>query len=148
MEKLRDLVANHELLYVRPGQTVKEAVSMMAEKNVGAVCVLDENDELVGMFTERDLLRRVVNHERLNASNTRIEDVMTKELTVADAGEDINKALKRMKKLNCRHMPVIEKDKLIGMVSMRQLLLHDASIKEEEIKLLDAHITYSPIRME
>ncbi|MCP4632276.1 MAG: CBS domain-containing protein [candidate division Zixibacteria bacterium] len=147
MHKLKDFVKNHELFFVKTGQTVKDAVSLMTEKNIGAVCVLD-GEELVGMFTERDLMMRVVNHERLKAASTLVDDVMTKDLKVADADEDITDTLNTMKKRNFRHMPVIEKDKLIGIVSLRQLQLHDASIKEDERNLRDVHITYSPIRME
>ncbi|MBD3170696.1 MAG: CBS domain-containing protein [candidate division Zixibacteria bacterium] len=147
MDKIREIIKDHELYFVNVGQTVKDAVSIMAEKNIGAICVLD-GDHLVGMFTERDLMRRVVNTERLNAANTKIEDVMTKDLIIAESDETVKSALAKMKKYKIRHMPVVENKKLIGIVSMRDLLLHDLSVKEEEIKLLDAYITYSPMRME
>jgi CBS domain-containing protein len=147
MHKLKDFVKNHELYFVKTGQTVKDAVALMTEKDIGAVCVLD-GEELVGMFTERDLMKRVVNHERLQAASTLVDEVMTKDLSIADAEENVKDVLNTMKKHNFRHMPVIEKDKLIGIVSLRQLLTHDASVMEEERKLRDVHITYSPIRME
>lgn len=147
MDKIREIIKNHDLYFVNVGQTVKDAVSIMAEKNIGGICVLD-GDHLVGMFTERDLMRRVVNSERLNASNTKVEDVMTKDLIIAESDETVKSALAKMKKYKIRHMPVVENKKLIGIVSMRDLLLHDLSVKEEEIKLLDAYITYSPMRME
>ena len=147
MDKLREIIKDHDLYFVNVGQTVKDAVALMTEKNIGGMCVLD-GDHLVGLFTERDLMRRVVNSEKLNAANTKIEDVMTKDLIVAEADETVKSALAKMKKYGIRHIPVVENKKLIGIVSIRDLLLHDLSIKEEEIKLLDAYITYSPMRME
>jgi len=144
MDKLKNFVKGQELHFIKTGQTVKEAVALMSEKNIGAVCVLD-GDRLAGMFTERDLMRRVVDHETLNAAGTIVDDVMTKEVTVADASETISDALKKMRQNNCRHMPVIENKKLIGIVSLRKLLLHNISMKDEEIKMLDAYISHYPM---
>ena len=146
MVKLRDFVAGQEIYFIQAGRTVKDAVAIMTEKDIGALCVF-QGDRLMGMFSERDLMKRVIN-KGLDIAKTSVDEVMTREITFADAEENMASALNKMKKYNCRHMPVIENNKLIGVVSLRKLLLHDVSVKEEEIRLLDAYITYSPLRME
>ncbi len=146
MKNLKDFVSDQELYYTTTGTIVREAVAYMCEKDIGAVCVLD-GDRLVGMFSERDLMTRVVNKD-LDPQKVKVGEVMTTEITVAEGNESIQVALERMRKFHCRHMPVIEDKKLIGVVSLRKLLLHDVTAKEEEIKLLDAYITYAPVRME
>jgi CBS domain-containing protein len=69
---------------------------------------------------------------------------MTRELMVADAGETHDDALRKMKQAGCRHLPVVDKDRLVGMVSLRDLLQIDLSEKDEEIRWLNAYIHYTP----
>ncbi|PJA26203.1 MAG: hypothetical protein CO189_11920 [candidate division Zixibacteria bacterium CG_4_9_14_3_um_filter_46_8] len=146
MNKLKELVAGQILYFTSANKTVRETVALMAKADIGAVCVF-EGDRLTGMFSERDLMNRVVDKD-MDPSKVKIKDVMTSKIIVAEANENIQDALEKMKKLHCRHMPVVEDGKLIGVISIRKLLLHDVSVKEAEIKLLDAYITYSPRRME
>ncbi len=146
MANLKEFVKGQELFFITSDKTVREAVKIMTEANIGAVCVF-EGDRLVGMFSERDLMKRVVNKD-LNPADVKLSEVMTKQLIVAQADEEVRDALEKMQQLHCRHMPVVENKKLIGVVSLRKLLLHDVSLKTEELKLLDAYITYSPMRQE
>ncbi|MGH7411329.1 MAG: CBS domain-containing protein [Candidatus Methylomirabilis sp.] len=144
MKQVRDFLQGEEVFYVSPALTVRQAAQYMSTKGIGAVPVL-EKGRLVGIFTERDLLTRVVAYG-LDPATTLVEEVMTKELVVADADDHYEAALEKMKDCNCRHLPVVEKDRLVGVVSMRDLLLAEITVKSSAIRMLDSVIQYkSPV---
>lgn len=142
MATIRDVIRGNPLYTVQPNQTIREVANVMTGARVGAVPVI-EGDRLVGIFSERDLMTRVV-APGLQADSTTVGSVMTKDIVVADADETTDACLARMKQLHIRHLPVVSKDKLLGMLSVRNLLMVDASQKEEEIKWLNAYIHYAP----
>lgn len=142
MKTLRSLVGNREVHHVPRDAKVIDAARRMAEKNIGAVCVI-EGDLLVGLFSERDLLSRVVAKGK-DPSTTMVEDVMTADLVVADVDESYEDALKKMKAAKVRHLPVISGEKLIGMLSIRDLLLTDLTEKDQELQLMQAYIYHIP----
>jgi CBS domain-containing protein len=114
----------------------------MAGWNVGAIAIVDEGT-LVGVCTERDLMTRVVAEGR-DPDATTIDDVMTKEIAVAAPVENIDDALGKMSSLNCRHLPVVERGKLLGMLSLRDLLLIDDEHQRRKASFLKELVTYSP----
>ncbi|MFI5173226.1 MAG: CBS domain-containing protein [Terriglobia bacterium] len=142
MKKIAELVTNREVYFVRTDQTVQEAAQYMGERNVGAVVVL-EKDRLAGIFSERDLMKRVV-MRGLDPSKTRIEEVMTRELVSADSEESYENCLRKMKQLNVRHLPVVRTGELLGLVSLRDLLMIDLDEKDHELKMMTAYIHYVP----
>jgi predicted transcriptional regulator len=75
---------------------------------------------------------------------TRVRDVMTRDLVVARVGDSHEDGLRMMKQAGCRHLPVVEDDRLVGMVSQRDLLQIDLSEKDEEIRWLNAYIHFIP----
>lgn len=142
MAKIRDVIAGNLLYTVQPHQTVREVATRMTAAKIGAVPVI-EGDRLIGVFSERDLMTRVV-AAGLNPDTTAVGSVMTKDIVVADADETTEACLARMKQLHVRHLPVVSGNTLVGMLSVRNLLLVDASRKDEEIKWLNAYIHYAP----
>ena len=142
MRSLRDLFHDRELFFITPDQTIAEAARYMTERNVGAVCVL-EGERLVGILSERDMMKRVIAPNR-DPGTTRVADVMTAKPVVVDVHEGFEKCLKVMKQANIRHLPVVEGDKLVGLVSLRDLLQVDRDEKEEEIKYMQDYIHYVP----
>ncbi len=140
MKLVRDFLRGEEVYYTAPDLTVRQAAQYMTTKGVGAVPVL-EKGRLVGIFTERDLLTRVVAHG-MDPATTRVGEVMTKELVVAEADENYEAALVKMKDCNCRHLPVVDRDRLLGVVSMRNLLLAEITVKSSAIRMLDTVIQY------
>ncbi len=142
MGKIRDVIRGKALYTVQPQQIVREVAKFMTEARVGAVPVI-EGDRLVGVFSERDLMTRVV-APGLNPDTTTVGSVMTKDIVVADGDETTEACLSRMKQLHVRHLPVVSGNKLVGMLSVRNLLMVEATQKEEEIKWLNAYIHYSP----
>lgn len=120
MTKLREIMREGFLFAVRTDATVSEAVRTMAENNVGIVVVL-QDDRLVGVLSERDVVRRVID-KRLNPTVTPVDDVMTRELVVASEEEDYRAAMRMMDAANIRHLPVMRRTQLVSMLSIRDLM--------------------------
>jgi len=144
MAKIRDIIQDKAPDTIGPEVTVLQAARRMTAGKVGALAVI-EGDRLVGIFSERDLMTRVVAEGRDPAA-TRVRDVMTQDLVVADADETADACLNRMKQLHVRHLPVVSNNKLVGMLSVRNLLMVVESAKEEEIRWLTDYVYYSPGR--
>jgi CBS domain-containing protein len=144
MKKIREIVNNREVYFVRAGQTVLEAARYMSEKKVGAVVILD-GDRMAGIFSERDLMNRVV-ASGLDPARTPVESAMTREVVWADAEESYEDCLRKMKQLNARHLPVVRQGQLLGLVSLRDLLMVDVDEKDHELKMMTAYIHYVPSR--
>lgn len=138
MENIKELVTNRELYTVKKGTTVKDAVYYMAEKGVGLVPVMDEG-KLVGVFSERDLVRRVIAKNK-SIEATKVEDVMTSKLIIAETHEANESVLAKMKEANTRHILIIDKEKLIGVLSMRDLLELDLSVCKTTVEVLNNYI--------
>jgi CBS domain-containing protein len=138
MENIKELVTNRELYTVKKGTAIKQAVDYMAEKGVGIVPVMDEG-KLVGVFSERDLVRRVIAKNK-SIEATRVEDVMTSKLIIAETHEANESILAKMKEANTRHILVIEDEKLIGVLSMRDLLELDLSVCKTTVEVLNNYI--------
>jgi len=117
---IREVMEKKNLLIATPETTVNKAAQLMAKRNVGAVIVVDEQC-LVGIFTERDALFRVI-ARKLDPKTTRLADVMTIAPKTVAPDETFGYALLVMQENGFRHLPVIENDKLIGIVSARNAL--------------------------
>jgi len=144
MAKIRDIIQGKKPDTIGPEATVLDAARKMAAAKVGALAVI-ENDRLVGIFSERDLMTRVV-AEGLDPSATKVRSVMTNDIVVADADDTLEACLSRMKQLHVRHLPVVSQHKLVGMLSVRDLLMLADTAKEEEIKWLTNYVYYTPGR--
>lgn len=141
MAALKDLLKDKRLFFVKKGMTVLDVVKYMDLHNIGAVPVLDNERKLKGIFSERDLMRKCIAKE-LDLKTTAIDDVMTKQVIVIEAADTPEYCMQILKQENIRHIPVINENKLIGMISMRDILLYDMKLKEEKIDLLNTYIQY------
>jgi CBS domain-containing protein len=139
---LGEVFKGRELYSLAPEQSVAEAARYMTELNVGAVCVLDQG-RLAGILSERDMMKRVIATNR-DPSTTRVAEVMTPKPVVVEVTEDAQKCLKVMKQAKVRHLPVVEGDRLVGLLSLRDLLQVDLDEKVEELKLMQDYIHYVP----
>jgi CBS domain-containing protein len=110
-----------DLLKASPNISIAEAGRRMAKKNVGAMAVIDRGGHLIGIFTERDIVFRVV-AQQLDLNTTSVGDVMTRSVHTIDADETFGRALLIMHDNKFRHLPVLEHGKLIGMISGRSAL--------------------------
>jgi CBS domain-containing protein len=127
---------------VEAGQTVLEAVRIMAREGVGAVAVIEKGvAELCGVFTERDVMLRVV-LQKLNPEHTKVRDVMT--APVATIPEDLTaeEAFNQMVDRHMRHLAIVSEDgELLGMLSIRNLLEHLVDDLRRELNSLDQYIS-------
>jgi CBS domain-containing protein len=135
-------LVGREVYHVRGETSVREAARQMTEKRVGAICVL-EGDRLAGVLSERDIMGRVV-ARGLDADRTLVRDVMTRELVVALESDSHEDSVRKMKQAGCRHLPVVRGDRLVGMISLRDLLQVDLAHKDDEIRWLNSYIHYVP----
>ncbi len=141
MATIRDLLSNRTIHYVQPNQTVFEAASYMVDCNVGAVPVLDDT-KLVGIFSERDIMRRVVTEGR-NPLTTHIAEVMSTDLRTVTPGASSEEAMCVMQTHGVRHLPVCEGTTLVGFLSLRDLLRCHLDEKSGEADMMRAYIQTS-----
>jgi CBS domain-containing protein len=142
MKTLREVMRPGFVHSVQREATVSAAVRVMTANNVGIVAVLD-GDRLAGVFSERDVVRRVV-ARGLDPSTTPVEDVMTSQLVVADAGDDYQSAMRTMDAANIRHLPVVADGRLLSMLSVRDLMRVDLETKGQEIRYLTEYLYQVP----
>jgi CBS domain-containing protein len=126
--------------HVTAEQTVLEAIRYMKDVRRGAVPVIS-GTRLVGMFSERDLMLRVVLAGR-DAANTRVEDVMSRELVVAQSSDLCRDCMNKMKQMHFRHLPVVEAGQLVGILSLRDLMEAEAEGRAREIEMLNYYVSY------
>lgn len=142
MKKVREIMRQGFLFIVRGNATVAEAVRAMTKHNVGIVSVLD-GENLVGVFSERDVVQRVVDRG-LDPARTLVGDVMTTTIVVADADEDYQSAMRKMDLANIRHLPVVSEGRVVSMISIRDLIRVDLQDKGDEIHYLHQYLYQVP----
>jgi CBS domain-containing protein len=124
---LGELVEGKPIFALHQNLTVRQAAQHMASKKIGAVPVV-EGGRLVGVFSERDLVTRVV-APALDPGKVTIGQVMTRNLVIAELHETYEVALERMLQGHIRHLPVVEGGRLVGFVSFRDLVVQDVALK-------------------
>ena len=142
MKQISELIEGHPLILAQSSDNVRDVARKMSERNIGAIAVLDSG-KLVGIFSERDLMTRVV-AAGLDPDDTPVSNVMTRALVAARPEEEIGSALQKMQSLGCRHLPVVEEGNLIGMLSLRDLLKIDDDNNRARASFLSELVTYSP----
>jgi CBS domain-containing protein len=138
---IRDVIRNREPYSMKASATVQEAAEFMATRNVGAVCVVNEEGKLLGVFSERDVLRRVVVQHR-DPARVKVGEVTSDLRAVIRCDETPHQALERMELIGTRHLPVVEGERWVGMLSMRDLMRVELSEQGDEIKLLHEYIQH------
>jgi len=128
----------HSVVTVGANDSVLEAVRRMDEANTGSVVVL-EGKRLAGIFTERDLMRRVVLRGH-DVASTPVSEVMTRDLIFTRADEGGEEAMSKMTRHRCRHLPVIDGETLVGLVSIGDLMKEISDEQSVEIHFLKEYI--------
>ena len=123
---------------VEASQTILDALKVMADAHIGAVLVT-EKGKIVGIYTERDYLYKGEVLGRV-AKDTKIKDVMTPDMINVKMDTTVEQCMALMKQYKIRHLPVVENEQLIGLVSMRDVMLAALEIKQSEIRGLENYI--------
>jgi CBS domain-containing protein len=142
MKPIRPLVEKQDVVMVDVATSVAAAARVMSDRQVGAVPVLD-GERVVGIFTERDVLSRVV-AAGVDPVATPVRDVMSTDLVVAGVDDNHEACLRRMQQAHVRHLLVLNDGRLAGILSMRDLLALEIDERDEAIHLLNAYVHYIP----
>lgn len=141
MKTVKDIlrVKGSDIWSTTPDATVYEALQTMAEKNVGALVVLDA-DTVVGIMSERDYARKVILHGR-SSREIRVREIMTSEVYFVRPEQDIKECMAQMTDKRVRHLPALENDRLVGIISIGDVVKALIAEHESTIKHLEDYIT-------
>jgi CBS domain-containing protein len=132
-------IKGNDVWSTTPDATVYEALQTMAEKNVGALVVLDANT-VVGIMSERDYARKVILHGR-SSREIRVREIMTSEVYYVRPDQDIQDCMAQMTEKRVRHLPALENDQLLGIISIGDVVKALIAEHESTIKHLEDYIT-------
>ena len=138
------LILEHKggmVLSVESGDTVFDAITLMAEVNIGAVLVQKDNT-IIGIFTERDYLQKVALKDRTSKTLS-VGEVMTSPVITVSPADSVQHCMETMTNCRCRHLPVVDNEKLLGIISIGDLVKVLVDEKEAEIAHLNKYITGS-----
>jgi len=124
---------------VAPDNSVFEAIKLMADHSIGSLVVL-KGDELLGIITERDYARKVIVKGR-SSNNTQVSDIMTTAVLTTSSAQSVNECMELMTEKRIRHLPVVEDNRVIGMISIGDLVQAIISDQQEEIEQLGQYIS-------
>jgi len=127
------------VLSVDVNETVLSAISLMAQVNIGAVLV-QKDDTIAGIFTERDYLQKIA-LKSLSSKDTKVGDVMTSPVISAEPDDSVQQCMETMTTCHCRHLPIVENGKLLGIVSIGDLVKKMLDEKQNEVEKLNQYIT-------
>ena len=128
-----------EVASVSPDNMVINALRVMAGRNIGTVVVM-ENNKLVGIFSERDYARKVILNGK-SSTDTSIRDVMTSNVYTIKTNTTIDECMSIMSEKNFRHLPVVEDDKVVGMISIGDLVRYIIEDQKNTIRNLEDYIS-------
>jgi CBS domain-containing protein len=126
------------LITVAPDEFAQAAIKKMAQRNMGALPVCNEKGELIGIVTERDIVRKCFAYGG-DFQNKKIKDIMTEKVAIARLDDDLDYAIKTMKKEKIRHLPIADGKKVVGILSMRDILgfqYEETNIKIKYMQML------------
>jgi CBS domain-containing protein len=138
MESIKDILQGREVFTVESGLSVKDAIYYMASKGVGLVPVM-KDEKLIGVFSERDLVKRVIAKDK-DLFLTLVNDVMSTNLIIAKIDEPNESVLAKMKEAKTRHILIVDNEKLVGVLSLRDLLEIDLNQCKTTVEVLNNYI--------
>ena len=139
MKSIRELLSGRQPITLPSSATALEAAQTMQAAEVGAMLIVNAQGEPVGVFTERDLMVRVV-VPGLDTSTVELEEVMTHNLFTVPPDRRINEVAHEMQERHIRHLPVVEEGVCIGILGLRDLLREHLSAKQDEVRTLTSYI--------
>ena len=138
MHSVQHIMQTRNLLTTSPDTSVYDTAFLMTRRGVGAVSVVD-GDLLVGIFSERDLMTRVL-VPGLDPRTTLVSSVMTRDVITAELHDRTTSCMQKMKARSCRHLPVLSGGRVIAMLSMRDLMRDEIEEQSDEIRHLRAYL--------
>ena len=139
MKKVLDLLSDKALVRVHETDTVLAAARTMVEAGVGSLLVLDADERLLGIFTERDVMVRVVAQGK-DPSATPIADVMTRDVYTTSPDREIGEVRREMRERHIRHVPVLDGERVLAVLGMRDLVRAALEEKRDKVSEMTAYI--------
>lgn len=139
MKPIRELITGRPVLTLLAPATALEAARAMATNKVGCVLITDRENRPEGIFTERDLMTRIVVHGK-DPNRVRLDEVMTKDIFVVEPSHRLHQARLDMRERHIRHLPIVEDGKLVCVLSLRDLLRADLEDQEHDLEAMNAYI--------
>lgn len=141
MKTVRQLLESKApgVVTIAPRASVFEALRLMADRDIGAVVVVDEG-QVVGMLSERDYARKVILHNK-SSREILVSDIMTARVVFVHPGQTLDECMALMTNKHIRHLPVLDGDRLIGVLSIGDLVKATISEQDFRIKNLETYIT-------
>ena len=140
LEDFLKLNKNRQIWTISKDQSVVQALILMSEKNIGAIIIVDNNDFPIGIFSERDYARKIILKGK-NSKDTLLDEVMTKELITVTRDDKIDQCMEIMTEKRIRHLPVLENKKIVGIISIGDILKIMIKDQKELINHLQKFIT-------
>ncbi|MSP10560.1 MAG: CBS domain-containing protein [Pelagibacteraceae bacterium] len=140
IEDFLKLNKNRKIWTILKDQSVRQALILMSEKNIGAIIVVDNNNGHVGIFSERDYARKIILKGK-NSKDTVLEEVMTEELITITKDYKIDQCMEIMTEKKIRHLPILEDKKIVGIISIGDVLKIMIEEQKELINHLQKFIT-------
>jgi CBS domain-containing protein len=140
IEDFLKLNNNRQIWTISKDQSVRQALILMSEKNIGAIIIVDNKDFPIGIFSERDYARKVILKGK-NSKDTLLDEVMTKELITITRDYKIDQCMEIMTEKKIRHLPVLENKKIVGIISIGDVLKIIIKDQKELINHLHKFIT-------
>ena len=141
--RVGQLVSQQVLLVLAPTATALEAARAMTERKVGAVLVAFPDGRLVGIFTERDLMARVVVPRR-DPERVALSEVMTTEVFSVGPDHDVDDVRAELQRRHIRHLPIVHEQRLVGVLSLRDILRADLDEMSHEVEALENYFLGPP----
>jgi CBS domain-containing protein len=129
---------------ISPDDTVYDALKLMAETNVGALLVLD-GDRVVGLISERDYARKIVLKDKLSRE-TKVKEIMTTDVLTVTPAMDLDECMELITEKRLRHLPVVENDRVLGIISIGDIVKGILDHKESVIEQLEGYIKGHPVK--
>ena len=140
LEDFLKLNKNRQIWTISKDQSVMQALILMSEKNIGAIIIVDKKDFPIGIFSERDYARKIVLKGK-SSKDTLLDEVMTKELITVTKDYKIDQCMEIMSEKRIRHLPVLENQKIVGIISIGDVLKIMIKEQKELIDHLQKFIT-------
>lgn len=146
--KLKELFNMKDFKYrvlatVKKDDNLLTAIQRLIEHDRGSISVCNDNGDLVGIITERDIVRKCFSRNNFNPETILVQDFMSRDVVIGDPDDDLDYAISVMKQKRIRHLPIVDNRKLIGMISMRDLLGVRLEESTDQIRTLSNYISGS-----
>lgn len=133
---------DHSIITITEGNTIREACETLATKNIGAILVMTSEDDIAGILSERDIVR-VLNSHGADVLDANVADHMTRSVVTCSEEDTVDDVMGKMTAGRFRHMPVVKDNKLIGIISIGDVVKQKIALAEQEAEQIKSYITMS-----